>query len=556
VGRRDGRTRLVARRLLAAALLLAFAALARADEAAPASPLSPIIAQTLLDPQPPVVGGARLDSKVLRALYDTRSSAPLWVEQPGVEARIDALLAVLRAARREGLEPEAYRIPQIESRRGSTDPYVRAELDLLLSEAVMHYGVHVRTGARRPRITIPEVVPAVIDPDPVRIALDAAATPADGMAAYMETLPPQTASYRAMRELLARYRALAAGGGWPMVPEGPKLTAGVSDPSVRVLRERLRVTGDLVDEKVPTKQRDLYDPALQAAVRRFQARHGLTPDGTVGPRTRAALNVTASERVEQIVANMERMRWLPAELGERYVRINIPEYRLELAEAGRKTLEMPVIVGKATWQTPVFNSEIRNLVFNPPWNVPPRIASEELLPRSLADEGYFASQAISVHSGGRLRQAPGPKNPLGRLKFNMPNPYGVYLHDTPNKDKFRLGVRSLSHGCVRVGDAKALAAALLGDMPEWDELRRQRALSTWSTRTVNLRTPVPVYVTYATAWATPDGRAEFREDIYDNDPKLVRELARPRGVRLPEPIPPVVVAQDTTPSAPLAIAQP
>ncbi|HEY8517609.1 MAG TPA: L,D-transpeptidase family protein [Candidatus Binatia bacterium] len=544
-----------ARLLLAAAIWLGASAAAEASETAPQSGLAPLISQMLLDPQPLVLEGARLDSKVLRALYDTRGSAPLWVEQPDADARIDAVLSVLRAADREGLEPQAYRIAQIERRRGSTDPIARAELDLLLSEAVMLYGVHVRTGARRPRVDIPDVPPAVVDPDPVRIALDVAGTPTDGIPALMAELPPQTNAYRAMRDLLARYREIAASGGWPRVPDGPKLTLGVVDPSVRALRARLRVTGDLTEPDPPGKS-NVYDATVQEAVRRFQRRHGLVVDGTVGPRTRAALNVPASARVQQIVANMERMRWLPEDLGERYVRINIPEYRLELAEQGETKLEMPVIVGRTNWQTPVFSSEIRDIVFNPPWNVPPRIASEELFPRSLADESYFASQSITVRAGGRLRQAPGPKNPLGRLKFNLPNPYGVYLHDTPNKDKFRLGTRSLSHGCVRLQDAKALAAALLEDTPEWNEERRKRALSTWTTRTARLRAPVPVHFTYATAWATPDGEAEFREDIYGIDGKLAKEIARPRGVRLPEPTAPVLVARDTVASGLTSGARP
>jgi len=373
--------------------------------------------------------------------------------------------------------------------------------------------------------------------------------------------------------LLVTYRERAARGGWPTVPDGPKLTPGSVDRSVRGLRERLAATGELSDRaQVAPAQRDVYDKTLEAAVEVFQKRHGLVPDGTVGPRTRAMLNVTAAERVEQIVANLERLRWLPAELGERYVWINIPDYSLRVEDGGTTTLEMPVIVGKLSWQTPMFSSEIQHLVFNPPWNVPPRIAAEELVPRGMADEGYFAAQGISWRGGTRvasagsrvsdgssvvtprrLRQAPGPKNPLGRVKFNMPNPFGVYLHDTPNKDKFRLGVRSLSHGCVRVANAPALAAALLGDMPEWSEERRKGALSTWSTRAVNLRSPIPVHLVYATAWRAHDGGVEFREDIYKSDAQLAKELSKPRSIRPAAPV--AVLAVDAT-TAPLASASP
>jgi len=554
------RLRLIRQLLVVQALVL----LGPGPRLALADDLAPLIAQSLSDPAPLTVGGTRLDVAVLRALYDPRASAPLWVTAPDANARIDAVVAFLRQVDRDGLEPQSYRVSLIEARRGSTEPLGRAELDMLLSEAVMRYGVHVRTGARRPRVQIPEIEPMVVDPDPIAIALDLAAAPPVEIASRMQRLTPQTAEYATMRDLLARYREIAANGGWPKVGELPKLSSGAVSPGVRRLRERLLATGELPPDAAPsTGQRDVYDPALEAAVKTFQKHHGLAPDGTVGSKTREALNVTATERVGQIVANLERLRWLPDDLGDRHVWINIPEYRLRVEDRGTTTLEMPVIVGKPTWQTPMFSSEIRHLVFNPPWNVPPRIAREELIPRGMADQSYFAAQGISWRGGTRvastgsgsgdaagtvtprrLRQAPGPKNPLGRVKFNMPNPFGVYLHDTPNKDKFRLTSRSLSHGCVRLGNAPALAAALLGDMPEWGEERRKKALSGWTTRNVNLQSPIPVHIVYATAWRDPDGAVQFREDIYDDDAALARDVARPRTIGLP-PVPaaPVAVAE-------------
>lgn len=555
-------------RLLSALVLMH--AMTGVATGAHASELSPVIAQTLLDPVPLVVDGNRLDVAALRSLYDTRSSAPLWVDAPDADARIAAVLEALRGIDREGLEPKAYRLAAIEARRGATDPLARAELDLLLSEAVMRYGVHVRTGARRPKVTIPEIAPLVVDPDPVPIALEIAAAEPDEVGERMAALAPTGERYVAMRELLARYREIAARGGWPTVGDGPKLTVGTVDPSVRRVRARLAASRDLDADSAAHGARDVYDKHLEAAVKRFQKRHGLTPDGTVGPRTRAAMNVTASQRVAQIAANLERLRWLPEDLGERYVWINIPDYRLRVEDRGTTTLEMPVIVGKSSWQTPVFSSEIQHLVFNPPWNVPPRIASEELFPKEAANRGYFASQGISVRGGTRvasagsgisdgggmartpirLRQAPGPKNPLGKVKFNMPNPFGVYLHDTPNKDKFRLGARALSHGCVRVANAPALAAALLSDMTEWDESRRKSALSTWSTRSVSLRSPIPVHIVYETAFTDEEGEVHFREDVYSADAQLARDLAKPRSIRPASLAPPP--SSDPPPAAPIA----
>ena len=223
--------------LVPAMLLLAAARPARADD------IAPLIAQSLSDPAPLAVDGTKLDVAALRALYDTRSSAPLWVTAPDANARIDAIVEFLRQVDRDGLEPRAYRITLIEARRGATDPLKRAELDMLLSEAVMRYGVHVRTGARRPRVPIPDIEPMVVDPDPVPIALDLASAPPIEVVSRMQRLAPQTADYATMRDLLARYREVAAHGGWPKVGDVPKLTPGAVDPSVRRVRERLLATG-------------------------------------------------------------------------------------------------------------------------------------------------------------------------------------------------------------------------------------------------------------------------------------------------------------------------
>jgi murein L,D-transpeptidase YcbB/YkuD len=504
------------------------------------------------------IDGDKVDAVLARDLYAPRAYTPQWVES-GTTDRIQAVLEVLGRARAEGLEPSTYHVGPIERRLGATDERQRAELELLVSDAVMKYAVHVRTGAYRPTRATKTIDLPAVDADPTRYAIEAAAVP--DVRAYMESLPPRTQAYAALKEALARYRAIAAEGGWPTLPGGPKLTPGVVDPAVRTLRARLAAEGDADAQAAPAKKANVYDPALVKSVKAFQARHGLGADGVVGTRTWDALNVSAEERARQLEIALERTRWMPEDLGDRYVMINVPDQRLEVRDRSGVDLTMPVVVGKKTWETPEFTAEMSEIVFNPPWFVPPKIARDDILPKARADGSYLARQGIAIRGGVkvaaartgvaddaapspadvtvvgpiRLRQAPGPKNPLGRIKFNMPNGFGVYLHDTPNKDKFRAPDRRLSHGCVRVGDARALAAAMMRDMPEWDDARRAAVLEGWQTRKVQLDAPIPVYILYRTAWVGDDGEIQFREDVYDRDADLIARWEKPRSARRPLP---------------------
>jgi murein L,D-transpeptidase YcbB/YkuD len=230
------------------------------------------------------------------------------------------------------------------------------------------------------------------------------------------------------------------------------------------------------------------------------------------------------------------------------VRVNVPAFTLELVDGGQTVLSMPVVVGKNTDRTPAFSAAIRQLVFNPSWYVPPRIARDEIFPKARGDASYLDRQGyvlrrVPIHTATsaddsspaaavmRLRQPPGPKNPLGRVKFNMPNAFGVYLHDTPSRGSFAQRTRALSHGCVRLGRAMDLADALMGDVNGWSPERRQRLLSSWETRTINLPEPVPVHVLYETAWSDASGAVHFRSDLYGRDENLRKQMASVRTSR-------------------------
>ena len=315
---------------------------------------------------------------------------------------------------------------------------------------------------------------------------------------------------------------------------------------VDLLRKRLAMTGDLdlpAGEAEPT-----FDEALEGAVRRFQRRHGLEDDGIVGRETLAALNVPVEERVAQMEWNMERWRWVPHDLGDRYILVNIPEFKMRIVETPGSKVEMRIIVGKQYTATPVFSGMLNQLELNPAWNIPHRIAVEEVLPNIRKDPGYLAKQRISVFRDWRdgapeidpetvdwsevngrnfsfkLRQEPGPLNPLGRLKFVFPNKFGVYLHDTPARGLFSKFARDVSHGCIRVEKPMELAALLLRDDTRYPKEKILEWIGSGVRKTISMRNPIPVHILYWTAWVDDRGTIHFRKDIYGRDTLLATAL--------------------------------
>jgi murein L,D-transpeptidase YcbB/YkuD len=497
------------------------------------SPFAPSIAAALSSPRPESV-----DVFTLRRVYAERRNAPLWIDDSGrVDARAEAIASVLEDAAADGLEPPDYHAGAIRrrlSQPGSGDP---VSLELLLSDGAIRYAVHQANGVRPPAAGDGEAWLQSGDPDVGTIARELADAPDPH--ARLRAFAPAHEPYRRLRTALALHRRIEAEGGWSLVPAAV-LRPGMRDAAVAVLRRRLAVSGDLTEG---ADSSPLYDDAVTAAVRRFQWRHGVGADGVVGERTLAALNVPVGRRVADIVVNMERWRWFGRELDPRYVKVNVPDYSLELAQHGSVVLTMPVVVGKPDWRTPVINGEIRRIIFNPSWFVPPSIAEKEMLPKARADRGYFAREGVVVrHETSsaapgepgasdrparrvvRLRQAPGPRNPLGRVKFELPNPLGIYLHDTPARGSFTRSNRALSHGCIRLRDPLDLADALLAGTDGWDEQRRKQILSTWRTQSLAVPRPVPIYVTYETAWVDELGVPHFREDVYERDPTLYGRL--------------------------------
>jgi murein L,D-transpeptidase YcbB/YkuD len=336
---------------------------------------------------------------------------------------------------------------------------------------------------------------------------------------WLRSLAPRDPAYGRLQLALGHYRAIAKSGGWPSLPSaGPTLERGMTGERVSKLRERLKIEGELAPDEPDDGP---FDAALQQAVRTFQARHGVLADGRVGRETLAALNLDAEVRYRQIAANMERWRWLSRSLPRTRVVINAAAARLALFEAGEPVLELRTIVGKPRTPTPALSATITSVLFNPPWDIPAKIARQELRPLARRDPSYFAREGIvEVGDGNRLRQLPGPKNALGRLKFEMPNPLDVYVHDTPSKELFQRPQRFFSHGCIRVEHPEMLALHLLRS---WTAEAIGEAVASGVTRRVAVE-PVDVLVVYFTAIAPPDGRVEFIDDIYHRDPPLIDAL--------------------------------
>jgi L,D-transpeptidase YcbB len=502
--------------------------------------------------------GADPVERALRRFYQRRGHRPAWSD--GHRPTADALRCadILADAGSEGLDAADYADSALVGGavgpppRGLAgllpDPTRLADFDLTLSRGFLRYARGVHDG-RLPA--------AALDPawSAGRDSLDLVATLRRALDGHLDArslagLAPDREDYRRLRDALARYRAFATAGGWRALPPGPVLGRGDLGAGVLALRRRLSAEGD------STGRSPEFDAALARTLRAYQARYGLRESGTLDAATRAALDVSAAERVRQIAMNLERERWLPATLGEPCVVVNVPDFRLEVRDSGRVALRSRVVVGEPRNPTPTFSAKLSTIVLNPTWRLPRRILVDETLPGAMRDTSWFsrhhmrvlytrAAKPIEVSPRGvnwraaeedtfayLVIQGPGPDNPLGRIKLMCPNPYDVYLHDTPAKGYFSAAVRAYSHGCVRVQEARGLAEWLLARdtlVAERAHLWRGRprprdvrdsldtVLDSLATRWVALRERVPVHFLYRTAWVDSAGSVQFRDDLYGLD---------------------------------------
>ncbi|HZF11873.1 MAG TPA: L,D-transpeptidase family protein [Thermoanaerobaculia bacterium] len=517
--------------------------------------------------------GARHQKERVRAFEETRDFyrkrryQPAWSDVRGPLPRAQELVAAIDGLAVEALDPRQYDQAGLQNRLREArwegrldDPTVQrrlADLDVTLTYNFLVMAAHTAIGRLQP-----ETLQTGWYTKPRNVDLDVVLTRAlgpDGIKKALASVTPQTAGYARLREARARYGEIVKRGGWPEVPSGPPLKTGTSGERVRILRARLADEGDLpaaAPGAVVAGMETRYDDLLANAVTRFQARHGLAATGAVDADTLAALNVPVAARLRQIGINMERWRWMPNDLGSRYILVNVPEFELKLVDGGRPALQMRVIVGKAQSKTPAFSNRITRIDLNPVWHLPPSIVQNEVAPAVARDPGYLARKHLEVVKGWgadaeaidpgavdwarmgkgdypyRLRQPSGPDNALGRIKFVVPDQFDVYLHDTPSTRLFAAAKRDLSHGCVRVEHPVDLAAYLLKDDPEWSPEAIQEAIESEETQSLPLPQPIAVHILYWTAWVDEDGTVQFRKDVYGHDADLDRALAAEPKVAL------------------------
>jgi murein L,D-transpeptidase YcbB/YkuD len=374
-------------------------------------------------------------------------------------------------------------------------------------------------------------------PDLVNVLTQAVAS--DGLVAAMDRLQPDQPEYRELQQALVRYRAIAAKGGWPSIPAQTRLKAGQASDVVPVLRRRLAMEGDL-DPAYEEDPDTTFGGLVVEALKKFQERHRIKPTGMLTAETVSAVNVPVEERIRTIELNLERWRWLPDPMPQRYLMVNVPDFRLEAIEHGRAVMDMRVVVGAPDNKTPIFADEMTQVIFSPYWNVPPGIAEDETIPRAASDPGFLMRNNMEVVTqsgelvdpysvdwsntkGLRIRQRPGSGNALGGVKFMFPNTFDVYLHDTNATKLFNRLERGLSHGCVRVEAPHKLAEYVLRDQPEWTPEAITEAMTSGNEKHVKLKTTIPVYIVYNTAWVHDRG-VRFLKDLYGHDADQAAKL--------------------------------
>lgn len=489
--------------------------------------------------------------------YRQRHFGAAWVSLQGLSDQGQGLLKVLQSAHQEGLRPDEYHVKTIDlfaeqlrifySQGKPVEPLQLARLDILLTDAYLRYAGDVTGGRVKAAKVYHKEWRAAPRIDNLIETLQLNLEYGQAVKALLDMLPDDP-GYRRLRDYLTIYRQLAAEGGWPQLPEGPLLKLGQADWRVPWLQQHLIQTGDL--PVINRAAEWIFDEATADALTNFQERHALKADGVLGPETLAALNISVEERIRQIEINLERWRWLPRDLGRRYLAVNIADFSLEIVEEGEAVLAMPVVVGTDSRRTPVFSAQLRYLDFAPYWNVPLTILREDKLPLIKTDLKYLASHHYEIvirrngvvepiepetvdwdgvtaeNFPGLLRQKPGPWNPLGQVKFMFPNKFHVYLHDTPERYLFDRKRRSFSSGCIRVKRPFDLAHYLLQHQEGWDAQRIEEAMAADETLRVLLDDPLPVHVLYQTVWVDGEGRLQFRPDIYQRDRMLYAALRR------------------------------
>ena len=470
----------------------------------------------------------------ISTFYSDRLFETIWTDELTEE-----LLNEIAQSEQDGLNPEDYHMELLSelAQMDRMNSFEQANFELLLTDSFLLLATHLLSGKVNPVTINPDWRVVKREGDPV--SLLAQAISGSDISGVFDSIRPKYKAYGRLKEKLKIYREVAANGSWGTVDDGPTIKPGEVGDRILQVRKRLTDSGDL--DPYTNDEPELYDEELKEAVKRFQKRHGLEVDGSVGKSTLAAMNVPVEDRIRDIILNLERCRWLPQDLGDHFIMVNLPAYEMEVVKNQEITLEMGVAVGKPYRQTPVFSAKMTYMVINPYWTVPPTILYQDMIPAQIKNPNHLPSLQIKVldQSGNEidpasinwsgynrnfpytLRQEPGKLNALGRVKFIFPNEFNIYMHDTNHPEVFAKYNRALSSGCVRLSQPMELAY-YLGQSQSTpmtkesiDEISKSK-----TNQAVILSKPLTVHMQYWTAYVDETGQLNFRPDIYDRNPRL------------------------------------
>ncbi len=454
--------------------------------------------------------------KELHDFYSKRNYSFAWFDDKGMIEPADNLYNRIMNIRDEGLPDKIlYKSALAEMMDAEADNRIPSpKLDLMLTAQYISYAKSVWSGLSKKEITSLEwLLPR--KETPYRELLDSLLAGKD----ILKNAPVYR-QYDLLKKFLQQYNEIQSKGGWPLIKADKKsYKAGDSSATIGQVRHHLFITGDIAEDN----KNNVYDSLLVQAVKGYQKRFGYNETGIITATLISEMNVPVEKRIEQIIVNMERCRWVPQELKTDHLLVNIPDFRLHVFEKDSLVFSMNVVVGKNQHKTVIFNGDMKYIVFSPYWNVPSSILKNEILPAIRRNKNYLASHNMEWN-GGSVRQKPGPNNSLGLVKFLFPNSHSIYLHDTPAKSLFNEDKRAFSHGCIRLAEPKKLAIYLLRNDSSWTEEKITEAMNKGKEQTVTLSKPIPVFIAYFTSWVDRTGKLNFRNDIYNRDSRLAKMI--------------------------------
>ncbi len=492
-----------------------------------------------------IAGSAILSRTYLLNFYEKRQYQRAWAKHENIAQ----LLGAIKDIYADGLAPRDYHYTELNvyqqqlKSHPNQDPHAMAEFDILLTDSIMLLFYSLFFGRVDPETINPymNLVRTIDDRDPLELIQEA--IDSDSLNKVIDNYKPNHTFYRVLKNALTEYRAIKDFGGWPKIPEGERLMKGMRDSRIPLIRQRLQLTSDLRNNELSST---LFDEELERALIRFQIRHYIEPDGILDRNTLQVLNEPVQARIDQIRANLERIRWVHHGVPRNFVIVDIAGYFVHYGRNRRFIWSTRAQVGKPFRQTPVFKSEIRTIVLNPTWTVPPGVFRINILPEVKKDPTYLEKLSLKIYSAKNdiidadkidwskyprhkfpytIRQGPGPTNPLGEIKFVIPNPFYIYLHDTPEQDEFESPWRALSAGCIRIENPLKLAELVLDDRKHWSIERLQEYISSGRTIRIHLPDPQTILLLYLTVWIDAQKEAVFfREDVYRRDAKILEEL--------------------------------